>query len=76
MEDFIQLIVNNGLGIASFFALLYFMNTYLTKINDTIQKVSDTLVSVEKSLNDLTSRVDIIEKQTVRTKKKENKNDN
>lgn len=76
MEDFIQLIVNNGLGIASFFALLYFMNTYLTKINDTIEKVSDTLVSVEKSLNDLTSRVDIIEKQTVKGKKKEIKDDN
>lgn len=72
MEDLIQLIVNNGLGIASFGALLYFMDKYMSKINETIRKISDTLVSVEKSLTDLTNRVDEIETKTkLKTKKKE-----
>ena len=75
MEELIQLIVNNGLGIGSFLALLYFMDKYLSKINATIEKVSETLVSVEKSLSDLTNRVDKIENS--KNKKKEAvKNDN
>lgn len=63
MEDLIQIAVNNGLGIASFLALLYFMNYYMKKNNETIEKISNTLVSVDKSLNDLSIRVDKIEKQ-------------
>lgn len=63
MEDLIQLIVNNGLGIASFFALLYFMNNYITKINETIQKICNTLQSIETNLVELSNRVDKLEKE-------------
>ena len=63
MEDLIQVAVNNGLGISSFLALLYFMNYYMKKNNETTEKISNTLVSGDKSLNDLTARVDKIEKQ-------------
>lgn len=63
MEDLVQLIVNNGLGIASFFALLYFMNNYITKINDTIQKICNTLDSIEKNLISLSNRVEKLEKE-------------
>lgn len=63
MEDLIQLIVNNGLGIASFFALLYFMNNYITKINETIQKICNTLQSIETNLVELSNRVDRLEKE-------------
>lgn len=61
MEELGQFIVNNGLGVASFFVLVYFMLNYVTKINETLGKISDTLVSVEKTLNDMTKRVDKIE---------------
>ena len=71
MEEIFQVIVNNGLGIGSFLALLYFMDKYLSKINATNEKISETLVSVEKSLTDLTNRVDKIEKKT--KSKKEDK---
>lgn len=64
MEDIFQLVVNNGLGIASFFALLYFMNNYITKINETIQKICNTLESVDKNLVDLSNRVEKLENQT------------
>lgn len=63
MEDLIQIAVNNGLGIASFLALLYFVNYYIKKNNETTEKISNTLISVDKSLNDLAARVDKIEKQ-------------
>ena len=61
MEELIQLIVNNGLGIASFGALLYFMDKYLSKINTAISEVSKTLVKVQESLVVLSTRVDYIE---------------
>ncbi len=66
MEQIVQLIVNNGLGVASFLALLYFMSNYMTKINTTIEKISDTLVSVEKTLSDLSKRVEKIERKEIK----------
>lgn len=62
MEDIIQLIVNNGLGIASFGALLYFVDKYLSKMNTLVEHISNTLVEVEKSLSDLNLRVEKLEK--------------
>lgn len=62
MEDVIQLIVNNGLGIASFGALLYFVDKYLSKMNTLVEHISNTLVEVEKSLSDLNLRVEKLEK--------------
>ena len=63
MEDIVQLIVNNGLGVASFLALIYFMNSYITKINEILVKISDTWEDVEKSLSQLSLRVERIEKE-------------
>ena len=62
MEEVIQLIVNNGLGIASFGALLYFVDKYLSKMNTLVEHISNTLVEVEKSLSDLNLRVEKLEK--------------
>ena len=64
IEEILKIIVNNGLGIVSFFCLIYFMKEYIKKNNQTMEKVSETLISIEKSLNDLTNRVDKIEKKT------------
>lgn len=62
MEDLVQIVVNNGLGIASFLALIYFMFHYVEKINTVVERISDTLISIEKSLSDLSIRVERIEK--------------
>ena len=62
MEEVIQLIVNNGLGVASFGALLYFVDKYLSKMNTLVEHISNTLVEVEKSLSDLNVRVEKLEK--------------
>lgn len=68
MEDLIQVLVNNGLGVASFLALIYFYNSYVNRIaitneeiNKTNQKICTTLESVEKNLSDLSARVEKIE---------------
>lgn len=72
MEQMVQVIVNNGLGIGSFFALLYFMDKYLAKISKTNEEISQTLIYVKDSLEDLTNRVDKIENKTKSKIKKEN----
>lgn len=74
MEELIQVIVNNGLGIGSFFALLYFMDKYLSKISKTNEEISLTLISVKDSLEDLTNRVNAIENKTKSKIKKESNN--
>lgn len=61
MEDLIQVLVNNGLGVASFLCLVYFMFNFVNKINDTNQQICKTLESIEKTLSDLSKRVDKIE---------------
>ena len=63
MEEIVQLIVNNGLGVASFLALIYFMNSYITKINEILVKISDTLEDIEKNLSQLSIRVERMEKE-------------
>lgn len=75
MEEMIQVVVNNGLGIGSFFALLYFMDKYLSKISKTNEEISLTLISVKDSLEDLTNRVNAIENKTkLKAEKKESNN--
>ena len=63
MEDIINIIMNNGIGIASFIGLLYFVNNYISKMNDTLMQVSLTLNSIKDSLITLSSRVDEIEEK-------------
>lgn len=46
MEDLINLVVNNGLGVASFVALILFIFKYQAKCNDTLDKISTTLTSL------------------------------
>lgn len=62
MEEVIQLIVNNGLGIASFGALLYFMDKYLSKISESVNEISHTQSLIQENLTKLSTRVDDIEK--------------
>lgn len=71
MEEMGTFIVNNGLGVASFIVLIYFMKEYLSKLNENIimisktnEEISKTLVSVKDSLEDLRGRVDKIEKKS------------
>lgn len=61
MEQFINVIVNNGLGVASFLALLIFMYKYMNKMESTLTKISETLSMIQTNLLSLSNRVDEIE---------------
>ena len=54
MDEMIKVIVDNGLGIGSFIALLVFIFKYQTKANE-------TLVEISKSLTILNERIDKLE---------------
>lgn len=61
MGEVLEVITNNGLGVMSFIALLYFMNTSLKEIKQSTEKISDTLVTMQASLIALTERVSDLE---------------
>ena len=61
MENIIEVIVDNGLGIGSFIALLYFIFTYVKSLNETMGKITDTMVEMKVSLSTITDRIDKIE---------------
>lgn len=67
MEQIVNVVVQNGLGVASFIALIWIMNTSLKDLTTALNNVSATLVQIQINLAQLNSRVDDIEeKATIR----------
>lgn len=62
MEEIVNVLMNNGIGFASFVALIYFMNTSLKEIKASNEEISKTLITIQTSLIQLTERVSDIEK--------------
>jgi len=63
MEDLLGAVVDNGLGIGSFLALLYFIFTYVKDINTTMIKMSDTMIQIQITLSTLTDRIEKLEEK-------------
>lgn len=63
MEELIKVIVDNGLGIGSFIALLYFIFTYVKSLNETMTKISNTMVEMQINMATMTDRIDKIEEK-------------
>ena len=63
MDQIIKVCVENGLGIASFIALLYFIFTYVKSLNGTMTKISDTMVQMQINMATMTDRIDKIEEK-------------
>lgn len=63
MDQIIKVCVENGLGIASFIALLYFIFTYVKSLNDTMTKISNTMISMQINMEKMTDRIDKIEEK-------------
>lgn len=61
MEQIINVVVQNGLGVASFIALIWFMNTSLKDMNKTMSDISATLIQIQLNLSQLNNRVDDLE---------------
>lgn len=63
MEELIRTVVDNGLGIGSFIALLYFIFTYVKSLNETMTKISNTMVQMQINMATMTDRIDKIEEK-------------
>jgi uncharacterized protein YoxC len=63
MSEVFKLIVDNGLGIGSFIALIYFIFTYVKSLNETMTKISDTMIQMQISMATMTDRIDKIEEK-------------
>lgn len=63
MKDIIDIIVQNGIGVGSFIALLLYIFNDKKESNTIMTKVSDTLIGINISLATLTDRVDKIEEK-------------
>ena len=75
MQDLIQVVVNNGLGVASFIALIYFINTTLKDMNVNLIGIKDTLVLIQTNLIKLSERVSDVEDKLKEKGKGKTKND-
>lgn len=67
METIVNMVVQNGVGVASFIALLYFMGTSLRDIQNTTEEISKTLLLIQSNLTSLQARVETIENKVERT---------
>lgn len=63
MEELFKLIVDNGLGIGSFIALLFFIFTYVKELNETMIKISNTMIQMQINMEKMTDRIDKIEEK-------------
>ena len=63
MEEIFKLAVDNGLGIGSFIALLYFIFTDVKELNETMTKISNTMIQMQINMATMTDRIDKIEEK-------------
>ena len=63
MEELFKLVVDNGLGIGSFIALLYFIFTYVKELNATMTRISNTMIQMQINMEKMTDRIDKIEEK-------------
>jgi hypothetical protein len=61
MEELVNLITQNGIGVVCVGFLIYFINTTLKDNTQILNDVKETLISIQSSLLVLTNRVDEIE---------------
>lgn len=62
MEDIINVLINNGLGFASFVALIYFYIYIMKDIKSTNEEILKTLITMQTALNLMNNRIERLEK--------------
>ena len=60
MEQIVNLVIQNGIGVGSFIALLYFMNFSLKDIKEVVEDISKTLLLIQGNLTSLQTRIETI----------------
>lgn len=51
MEDLINLIVQNGLGVVCVAYMIYFQHTTMNKMLDTLNSIKDRLLTIETKMD-------------------------
>lgn len=64
MEDIINVLINNGLGFASFVALIYFYIYIMKDIKTTNEEILKTLITMQTALNLMNNRIERLENKT------------
>lgn len=64
MEDIINVLINNGLGFASFVALIYFYIYIMKDIKSTNEEILKTLITMQTTLNLMNNRIERLENKT------------
>ena len=75
MEDLINLITQNGIGVICVAFLMYFINTTMKDNNKILDDMQKTLVSINDNLTALATRVDKLEIKLEKKKGKTKKED-
>lgn len=70
MEEMISMAVNNGVAVFVVVAFIFFLNTYMTKMNELLQDLSKTISDLVASVQALSHRFDDLE-TTIKEKKGE-----
>ena len=61
MNDIINVVMNNGLGFASFILLAYLYMYIMKDMKETNEEILKTLVSMQTSLNLMNNRIERLE---------------
>lgn len=57
MEEIINLIVNNGIGVVCVAYLIYFQSTTMKEMNKTLDNVNDNLTRMNERLSSIENQV-------------------
>ena len=71
MEELVNIITQNGIGVVCVGFMIYFISTTLKDNNKVLDEIQKTLVSIQTTLSMMTTRVDTLENTIM----KEDKND-
>lgn len=71
MEELINLITNNGIGVICVAFMIYFINTTMKDNNKILDDIGKTLIEINTNLTTLSTRVDKLEDKLGKKKKEE-----
>lgn len=61
MEQLINIITQNGIGVVCVAFMIYFISTTLKSNNNILIEIQKTLVSIQSTLSDLSNRITEVE---------------
>lgn len=70
MEELINLITQNGIGVICVAFMIYFINTTMKDNNKILDDIQQTLVAINSNLTTLSTRVDKLEDKISKKKTK------